>query len=91
MMKSKVTFEVVGQDLVGGRYQSCRRMLVGPWCNQPEEYEGYNGFVGWAGITRLRSGRWLLTFTSGCWHVSVPWTEEIRKDTESRKQFEEWQ
>jgi len=61
-------------------FWKCRRMIVGPWVNQPEEYEGYNGFVGWTGITRLRSGRWVLTFTSGYWHASVPWTEEIRKD-----------
>ena len=90
-MKPKVSFKIAGQDLTGERYRSCRRMLVGPWCNQPEEYEGYNGFVGWAGVTPLRSGRWLLTFTSGYWHASPPWTEEIRKDPECRKQFEEWQ
>ncbi len=90
-MKRKISFKVAGQDLAGDRYRFCRRMLVGPWCNQPEEYEGYNGFVAWVGITGLRSGRWLLTFTSGYWHVSVPWTEEIRKDPESRKQFEKWQ
>ena len=90
-MNPKVSFEVAGQDVTGDRYRLCRRMLVGPWCNQPEEYEGYNGFVGWAGITGLRSGRWLLTFTSGYWHASFPWTDEIRKDPECREVFEKWQ
>ena len=28
------------------RYRVNRCMLVGPWHNRPEEYEGYNGFVG---------------------------------------------
>jgi hypothetical protein len=65
-------------------------MIVGPWLNQPEEYQGYNGFVGWAGVTRLRSGRWLLCFTSVAWHVTVPWTDEIGKDPASRRQFEAW-
>jgi len=55
-------------------------MIVGPWVNQPEEYEGYNGFVGWAGVTRLRSGRWLLAFTSGSWHMTPPWTDEIARN-----------
>jgi sialidase-1 len=87
----EVTFEVVGKEPPAKRSASCRRMIVGPWVNQPEEYPGYNGFVGWAGITRLRSGRWIMTFTSGTWHVTVPWTDEIRKDLASRKQFEEWQ
>ena len=88
---SDVSFKVVGKEPQANRYQSCRRMIVGPRVNQPEEYEGYNGFVGWAGVTRLRAGRWLLGFTSGAWHVTVPWTEEIRKDPASRKQFEAWQ
>ena len=65
-------------------------MIVGPWVNQPEEYEGYNGFVGWSGITRLRSGRWVLTFSSGYWHASVPWTDKIKQDPDKRLQFEEW-
>jgi len=86
-----VTFKVMGKDLPANSYASCRRMIVGPGVNQPVEYPGYNGFVGWAGITRLRSGRWIMTFTSGAWHVTVPWTDEIRKDPASRKQFEEWQ
>ena len=85
-----VGFKVVGKEPPAGRYQACRRMIVGPDVNQPQRYEGYNGFVGWAGVTRLRSGRWLLTFTSGYWHVTVPWTDEIRKDPACRKQFEEW-
>jgi len=63
-------------------------MLVGPWCNQPEQYEGYNGFVGWAGVTRLRSGRWLCAFSSGYWHGSPPWTDAIRQDAACRKEFE---
>ena len=88
---SEVNFKIVGRNPEAGRYRSCRTMIVGPWLNQPEEYEGYNGFVGWAGVTRLRSGRWLLAFTSGVWHVTVPWTEEIRKDPACRKQFEAWQ
>ena len=55
-MKPKVSFKAVGRDLAPDRYRSCRRMLVGPWRNQPEEYEGYNGFVGWAGIMRTDGG-----------------------------------
>ena len=90
-MSAEVRFEVAGKEPEADRYRSCRRMIVGPDVNQPETYEGYNGFVGWPGVTRLRSGRWLLTFTSGYWHVTVPWTAEIRKDPACRKQFEEWQ
>ena len=60
-------------------------MLVGPWCNQPEQYEGYNGFVGWSAITRLKSGRWLHTFNSGYWHASYPWTEEVAADEGCQK------
>src|SRR3990172_5915900 len=89
-MKDTPRFEVVGQEAPPHRSFVCRRMLVGPWCNQPEEYEGYNGFVGWPAVTRLRSGRWFVTFTSGYWHASPPWTEEVRKDEASRKIFEEW-
>ena len=89
--KSSVRFEVCGAEPPENLYRSCRRMIVGPWLNQPEHYEGYNGFVGWTGITRLKSGRWLLTFTSGSWHATVPWTEDIRNDPACRGQFEEWQ
>jgi len=90
-MSAEVTFRIVGKEPEGDRYRACRRMLVGPGVNEPEKYEGYNGFVGWSAVTRLRPGRWLLTFTSGYWHVTVPWTNEIRKDPACRKQFEEWQ
>ncbi|MFV2066420.1 MAG: sialidase family protein [Pirellulales bacterium] len=85
-----VQFKAVGKEPESGRYRSCRRLIVGPWRNQPEEYEGYNGFVGWSGVTRLRSGRWLVTFTSGAWHATPPWTEAIRQDPKCRKSFEEW-
>ena len=88
--KPSVRFEVCGGEPSENLYRSCRRMIVGPWLNQPEHYEGYNGFVGWTGITRLKSGRWLLTFTSGSWHATVPWTEDIRNDPACRRQFEEW-
>jgi len=90
-MSAEVTFKVVGQEPENDRWRACRRMIVGPGVNEPEKYEGYNGFVGWPGVTRLRSGRWLLTFTSGYWHVTVPWTDEIRKSEACRKQFEAWQ
>ncbi len=86
----QVAFKAVGTEPEAGRYQECRSLLVGPWKNQPEEYEGYNGFVGWSGVTRLESGRWLLTFTSGAWHATPPWTDEVREDPESKAQFEEW-
>ena len=89
-MTDDVRFEVKGAEPPAGDFLRCRRMTVGPWVNQPEEYEGYNGFVGWAGITRLRSGRWGLTFSSGYWHASVPWTDEIKQDPDKRRQFEEW-
>ena len=82
--KSTVAFEVVGQEPPAHRYQACRTTLVGPNLNQPEKYDGYNGFVGWAGVTRLRQGRWIVTFTSGLWHATLPWTEEVRRDPASR-------
>ena len=81
-------FKITGTPTEAERFRMCRRMLVGPWCNQPEEYVGYNGFVGWAGATRLRRGRWLITFTSGYWHGSLPQTPEILADPECRKTFE---
>ena len=91
----EVKFVVKGAEPPADDFLKCRRMIVGPWVNQPEEYEGYNGFVGWPGITRMRSGRWVLTFSSGYWHASPPWTEEIRaeirKDPESKARFEKWQ
>ena len=60
----QVEFKAVGKEPEAGRYRVCRSLLVRPWKNQPEEYEGYNGFVGWSGIARLKSGRWLVTSTS---------------------------
>ncbi len=62
-------------------------MVIGPWCNQPEEYEGYNGFVGWAGVTRLRTGRWIASFNSGFWHWSFPSTPEILKEPACSEKF----
>ncbi len=85
-----VQFKVVGEEPPPGRFLACRSIIVGPWKNQPEEYEGYNGFVGWPGVTRLDSGQWLVTFTSGTWHATPPWTEDIRKDPEALKSFEAW-
>jgi len=87
----EVQFKVVGAEPPAERYRVCRQMLVGPWHNQPEEYEGYNGFVGWAGVTRRRSGGWLITFTSGHWHATYPWTDVIRKDPEALALFNNWQ
>ena len=86
--KPRVCFEVKGSESPLDVFRSCRRMIVGPWLNQPEHYEGYNGFVGWAAVTRLKNTRWLLTFSSGYWHASYPWTEEIRKDAACRAVFE---
>ena len=83
-------FKVIGQEPEKDRFRMCRRMLIGPWCNQPEEYEGYNGFVGWAGISRLRNGLWVVTFTSGYWHGSPPLTPEVLADKECRKIFDDW-
>ena len=87
---AQVEFKAAGEEPDAERYRTCRSLIVGPWKNQPEEYEGYNGFVGWSGVTRLESGRWLLTFTSGTWHATPPWTEEIRNDPESLAAFEAW-
>ncbi|MEA3476678.1 MAG: sialidase family protein [Bacteroidota bacterium] len=86
----EVTFKIIGSEPQPGLYKTCRRMLVGPWVHQPEEYQGYNGFVAWPGVTRLKAGRWLLTFSSGYWHGSPPLTEEILKDPECRKLFDKW-
>ncbi len=86
----EVTFKVIGKEPPAELYKANRRMLVGPWVHQPEEYEGYNGFVAWPGVTRLKSGRWLLTFSSGYWHASPPLNDEILKDPECRDQFDKW-
>jgi hypothetical protein len=86
-----VRFKGVGGEPEGDRYRACRATLVGPGVNQPEPYEGYGGFVGWSGVTRLKSGRWMVTFTSGLWHATLPWTEEIAQDPACRRQFEEWE
>lgn len=45
-------------------------MLVGPGVNQPDPFPGYNGFVGWEAVTRLKNGTWLVTFNAGYWHAS---------------------
>lgn len=84
----EVTFKIIGSEPQPDLYKTCRRMLVGPWVHQPEEYQGYNGFVAWPGITRLESGRWLFTFSSGYWHASPPLTEEILKDPKCRERFD---
>ncbi len=85
-----VQFKAVGTEPEADRALACRSLIVGPWKNQPEEYEGYNGFVGWPGISRLASGRWVLAFTSGTWHATPPWTEEIRKEEGVLERFEAW-
>jgi len=90
LMSNSTAFTVIGADPEPDRFRMCRRLLVGPWCNQPEEYEGYNGFVGWAGVTRLRNGRWVVTFSSGYWHASFPQTPEVLADEEGRGIFEEY-
>lgn len=87
---SEVTFKTIGSEPQPDLYKTYRRMLVGPWVHQLEEYQGYNGFVAWPGITRLKSGRLLLTFSSGYWHASPPLSKDILKDPESRKKFDEW-
>jgi len=35
------------------RPEDCRATLVGPGVNQPEEFPGYRGFVGWESPVRL--------------------------------------
>ncbi len=87
---SEVSFKIIGSELQPDLYKASRRMLVGPWVHQPEEYQGYNGFVAWPGITRLKSGRMLLTFSSGYWHASPPLTEEILIDPECSEKFDKW-
>ena len=89
-MGAAMKFTVIGQEPGADCFRMCRRLLVGPWCNQPEEYEGYNGFVGWPGVTRLRSGIWALTFSSGYWHASPPQTPEVLADPECRAVMEDW-
>ena len=89
-MTPTIRFKTAGQSLNEDIAKHARRMLVGPWLNQPEEYEGYNGFVGWPFVTLLRSGRWLMTFTSGYWHASPPWTEDIAKNSQSRAYMEQY-
>ncbi|MBN1435827.1 MAG: exo-alpha-sialidase [Sedimentisphaerales bacterium] len=88
-MPDKTAFKVVGQDTDVSAVKSYRRMVVGPWCNQPEEYQGYNGFVGWMSFTILSSGRWLMPFSSGYWHASFPQTDELLKDPKNLKFFQD--
>ena len=88
-MSEIIAFHVAGKDTDVSLIKAYRRMLVGPWCNQPEEYEGYNGFVGWMGLTILRSGRWLLPFSSGYWHASFPLTEELLKNPKNMKFYQD--
>ena len=90
MKKNNISFNIAGKETEEGLYKSRRKMIVGPWVNQPKHYQGYNGFVGWAGISQLRTGRWLMAFSSGYWHASPPLTEEILEDDINRKQFEAW-
>jgi hypothetical protein len=63
-----------------------RRTLVGPEVNQPQAYPGYEGFVGWAGVTRTKTGALLVTFSSGYWHGSPP-TEPQRPAAEFAEVF----
>lgn len=53
-------------------YRESRKMLIGPGVNQPEHYQGYRGFVGWASPIVLHDGTMLVGFTSGYWHASPP-------------------
>jgi photosystem II stability/assembly factor-like uncharacterized protein len=53
-------------------HEQYRRTIVGPGVNEPQAYPGYTGFVGWAGITRTKSGALLVTFSSGYFHASPP-------------------
>ena len=89
-MTQKIIFKTAGKSLDENKAKYCRQMIVGPWLNQPKEYEGYNGFVGFPSVTVLRSGRWLMPFTSGSWHGSPPWTEEIAKNPHSRAYMEQY-
>ena len=88
--KKKTLFNVVGNDPDPDIKYTCRRMLVGPWRNQPEQYEGYNGFVGWASIAVLKSGRWIITFNSGYWHASFPTVGEALKEERNKKWMEDY-
>jgi len=88
-MSETIVFQAAGKETDVSHVKAYRRMLVGPWYNQPEEYEGYNGFVGWMGLTILRSGRWLAPFTSGYWHASPPLTEELLKVPENLKWYQD--
>ena len=89
-MTDATKFKALGQEPEADRFGMCRRLLVGPWCNQPEEYEGYNGFVGWPGVTCLRNGRWVVTFSSGYWHASFPQTPEVLADDVCRRIFDDY-
>ena len=37
-MSEIIAFHVAGKDTDVSLIKAYRRMLVGPWCNQPEEY-----------------------------------------------------
>lgn len=89
-MADMTTFTACGREPEEERFRMCRRLLIGPWCHQPEEYEGYNGFVGWSGVTRLRNGCWVVTFSSGYWHASFPQTPEVLADEECRRIVEDY-
>ena len=89
-LSTEVTFKVTGNETQPDIYKTYRQMLVGPWVHQPEEYQGYNGFVAWPGFTQLKSGRLLLTFSSGYWHASPPLNNDILKESECREKFDKW-
>jgi hypothetical protein len=85
-----IKLNVIGKDPPAERKYVCRRMLVGPWRNQPDQYEGYNGQVGWASIAVLKSGRWVVTFNSGYWHASLPTAGKALKEERNKKYMEDY-
>ncbi len=64
--------KVVSQGESAKRPEECRTVILGPGLNQPEQYPGYGGFVGWVSPIRLKDGEWLVGFSAGYWHASPP-------------------
>lgn len=69
---SRPIVKVVANGESQVRPDECRSIVVGPAVNQPDPYPGYGGFVGWVSPIRLRTGDWLLGFSTGYWHASPP-------------------
>jgi hypothetical protein len=68
------------------QHEQDRRVISGPGVNEIETYPGFTGFVGWAGVTKTKTGALLVTFSSGYWHAS-PATPLKKPEKDLLKQY----